>query len=77
MDLAEKRRPQDGRIKTSHNNKEVELRVSTVPTVFGEKVVIRIFDPDILLQELDSIGFYAREYSCTMFSSTARTALSW
>lgn len=63
MDLAEKRRPQDGRIKTSHNNKEVELRVSTVPTVFGEKVVIRIFDPDILLQELDSIGFYAREYS--------------
>jgi general secretion pathway protein E len=63
MDLAEKRRPQDGRIKTSHNNKEVELRVSTVPTAFGEKVVIRIFDPDILFQELDSIGFYAREYA--------------
>ncbi len=63
MDLAEKRRPQDGRIKTSHNSKEVELRVSTVPTAFGEKVVIRIFDPDILFQELDSIGFYAREYA--------------
>ena len=63
MDLAEKRRPQDGRIKTIHNNKEVELRVSTVPTAFGEKVVIRIFDPDILFQELDSIGFYAREYA--------------
>ncbi len=63
MDLAEKRRPQDGRIKTSHSNKEVELRVSTVPTAFGEKVVIRIFDPDILFQELDSIGFYAREYA--------------
>ncbi len=63
MDLAEKRRPQDGRIKTSHNNKDVELRISTVPTAFGEKVVLRIFDPDILLQELDSIGFYAREYS--------------
>ncbi len=63
MDLAEKRRPQDGRIKTSHNNKEVELRVSTVPTAFGEKVVIRIFDPDILLQDLNSIGFYAREYA--------------
>ncbi len=63
MDLAEKRRPQDGRIKTSHNNKEVELRVSTVPTAFGEKVVIRIFDPDILFQELDAIGFYAREYA--------------
>jgi len=63
MDVAEKRRPQDGRIKTSHNNKEVELRVSTVPTAFGEKVVIRIFDPDILFQELDAIGFYAREYA--------------
>lgn len=63
MDLAEKRRPQDGRIKTTHNNKEVELRVSTVPTAFGEKVVIRIFDPDILFQELDSIGFYTREYA--------------
>lgn len=62
MDLAEKRRPQDGRIKTSHNGKEVELRVSTVPVAFGEKVVIRIFDPDILLQDLDSIGFYPREY---------------
>ena len=63
MDLAEKRRPQDGRIKTTHNGKEVELRVSTVPVAFGEKVVIRIFDPDILLQDLDSIGFYAREYA--------------
>lgn len=62
MDLAEKRRPQDGRIKTAHNSKEVELRVSTVPVAFGEKVVIRIFDPDILLQDLDTIGFYPREY---------------
>lgn len=63
MDLAEKRRPQDGRIKTAHNNKEVELRVSTVATAFGEKVVIRIFDPDILFQDLDSMGFYTREYA--------------
>jgi general secretion pathway protein E len=61
MDLAEKRRPQDGRIKTSTNNKDVELRVSTVPVAFGEKVVIRVFDPDILLQDLDSMGFYPRE----------------
>lgn len=67
MDLAEKRRPQDGRIKTSHNGKEVELRVSTVPVAFGEKVVIRIFDPDILLQDLDKMGFYSREY--TLFNS--------
>ena len=61
MDLAEKRRPQDGRIKTNFNNKDIELRVSTVPVAFGEKVVIRIFDPDILLQDLDSMGFYSRE----------------
>jgi general secretion pathway protein E len=63
MDLAEKRRPQDGRIKTNFNNKDIELRVSTVPVAFGEKVVIRIFDPDILLQDLDSMGFYPRELS--------------
>jgi general secretion pathway protein E len=62
MDLAEKRRPQDGRIKTNHLDKEVELRVSTLPVAFGEKVVVRIFDPDILMQELDRIGFYPREY---------------
>ncbi len=61
MDLAEKRRPQDGRIKTSFNNKDMELRVSTVPVAFGEKIVIRVFDPDILLQDLDSMGFYPRE----------------
>jgi len=62
MDLAEKRRPQDGRIKTSHQGKEIELRVSTLPVAFGEKVVIRIFDPDVLMQELDQIGFYPREF---------------
>ncbi len=62
MDLAEKRRPQDGRIKTSHQGKEIELRVSTLPVAFGEKVVIRIFDPDVLMQDLDQIGFYPREY---------------
>jgi general secretion pathway protein E len=61
MDLAEKRRPQDGRIKTNFNSKDIELRVSTVPVAFGEKVVIRVFDPDILLQDLDSMGFYPRE----------------
>ena len=62
MDLAEKRRPQDGRIKTTHKGKEIELRVSTLPVAFGEKVVIRIFDPEILMQDLDKIGFYPREF---------------
>ena len=62
MDIAEKRRPQDGRIKTEYKTREVELRVSTMPTAFGEKIVIRIFDPDILLQDLEEIGFAPREY---------------
>ncbi|MBI5887680.1 MAG: type II/IV secretion system protein [Deltaproteobacteria bacterium] len=62
MDISEKRRPQDGRIKTSFKDKEVELRVSTLPTAFGEKVVIRIFDPEILFQELPNLGFFPKEY---------------
>lgn len=63
LDVAEKRRPQDGRIKTTHLGKDIELRVSTLPVAFGEKVVIRIFDPEILMQNLDRIGFYEREYN--------------
>lgn len=62
MDIAEKRRPQDGRIKTEYKSREVELRVSTMPTAFGEKIVMRIFDPDILLQGLEELGFSPREY---------------
>ncbi len=61
MDIAEKRRPQDGRIKTDHQGKEVELRVSTLPTAFGEKVVMRIFDPDVLLRSVSGLGFYEDE----------------
>ena len=56
LDIAEKRRPQDGRIKIAYKDSEVELRVSTVPVAFGEKVVIRIFDPTILLQDIQSLG---------------------
>jgi len=61
MDIAEKRRPQDGRIKTEHDGKEIELRVSTLPTAFGEKVVMRIFDPEILMHDLGGLGFYEDE----------------
>ncbi len=61
MDIAEKRRPQDGRIKTEHKGKEIELRVSTLPVAFGEKVVVRIFDPSVLMQDLEELGFFARE----------------
>src|SRR5207253_3103645 len=55
--IAEKRRPQDGRIKRDQNGREIELRVSTMPTAFGEKAVLRIFDPDILLKSVDQLGF--------------------
>lgn len=61
MDIAEKRRPQDGRIKTEYLEKEVELRVSSMPVAFGEKVVVRIFDPDVLMQDLPDLGFYETE----------------
>ncbi|MBI5525300.1 MAG: type II/IV secretion system protein [Deltaproteobacteria bacterium] len=60
-DIAEKRRPQDGRIKTTHGDKEVELRVSTLPVAFGEKVVIRIFDPEIMSHDLGELGFFPEE----------------
>src|SRR5439155_22350579 len=57
--IAEKRRPQDGRIKRDQNGREIELRVSTMPTAFGEKAVLRIFDPDVLLKGVDELGFAA------------------
>jgi general secretion pathway protein E len=57
LDIAERRRPQDGRIKAQQADKEVELRVSTLPTAFGEKIVIRIFDPTLLFKDLSELGF--------------------
>jgi len=63
MDLAEKRRPQDGRIKTmSPDGVEVELRLATMPSAFGEKLVMRIFDPDVLLRSFESLGLVDDDY---------------
>ena len=59
--IAEKRRPQDGRIKREQGGREVELRVSTMPTAFGEKAVLRIFDPDVLLKGIDQLGLSAQD----------------
>ncbi len=57
MNVAEKRKPQDGRIKTKRpDGSEVELRLSTLPTAFGEKMVSRIFDPDVLLRSFTQLG---------------------
>lgn len=62
MDVAEKRQPQDGRLKTrSPRGREIELRLSTLPTAFGEKLVARIFDPEVLQQGFDELGFGAQE----------------
>ena len=61
LDIAEKRRPQDGRVKTTRAGRDVELRVSTLPVAFGEKVVMRIFDPEVLMQDLTGLGFYPDE----------------
>jgi general secretion pathway protein E len=58
MDVVERRRPQDGRIKTrTADGQEVELRLSTLPTAFGEKLVMRIFDPEVLVKDLTELGF--------------------
>jgi general secretion pathway protein E len=58
MDVVEKRRPQDGRIKTrTPTGQEVELRLSTMPTAFGEKLVMRIFDPEVLVRDFADLGF--------------------
>jgi general secretion pathway protein E len=62
MDVVERRRPQDGRIKTRNpRGDEVEMRISTLPTAFGEKMVMRIFDPDTTVKDLDALGFAAHD----------------
>jgi general secretion pathway protein E len=65
LDIAEKRRPQDGRIKTSRNDREVEMRVSTISVAFGEKLVIRVFDPGALLQDLGELGMFEPQLAVT------------
>ncbi|MGH8687916.1 MAG: GspE/PulE family protein, partial [Burkholderiales bacterium] len=62
MDVVEKRRPQDGRVKTrTLEGEEVELRLSTLPTAFGEKLVMRIFDPDVLVRDFAELGFSSED----------------
>jgi len=62
LDVAEKRKPQDGRIKTrSPDGSEIELRLSSMPTAFGEKLVLRIFDPEVLVKDFTALGFEKKE----------------
>jgi len=62
MEIVEKRRPQDGRIKTvAPDGKEIELRISTMPTAFGEKLVMRIFAPEVLVRDFAELGFTSED----------------
>ncbi|MGE0384563.1 MAG: GspE/PulE family protein [Gammaproteobacteria bacterium] len=64
MDVADKRRPQDGRIRTkTPAGEEIELRLSTMPTTFGEKLVMRIFDPSVLSRSFAELGFTDHDLS--------------
>ncbi|HZM33912.1 MAG TPA: GspE/PulE family protein [Burkholderiales bacterium] len=63
MDVVEKRRPQDGRIKTrTAQQQDIELRISTLPTAFGEKLVMRIFDPEVLVRDFHELGFSEEDH---------------
>jgi general secretion pathway protein E len=55
------RKPQDGRIRTARGDAEMELRVSTIPTAFGDKVVVRVLDPTVLVRDLSELGFLPQE----------------
>ena len=62
LDVAEKRKPQDGRIKTlTPEGQEVEMRLSSMPTAFGEKLVLRIFDPEVLVRDFADLGFESKD----------------
>jgi len=64
MDISERRKPQDGRIKTRRSDgSEIELRMSTLPTAFGEKLVMRIFDPEVLLRSFADLGLVGDDYT--------------
>ena len=62
LNVAEKRKPQDGRLKTRMpNGMETELRLSTMPTAFGEKLVMRVFDPEVLVRTFAQLGLTGKQ----------------
>ena len=74
LDIAERRLPQDGRIKLRYHQREIDFRVSTLPTIFGEKTVMRILDKEALQLDLGKLGFDRGASSSSARRSTARTA---
>ncbi len=77
LDIAEKRVPQDGRIKILIQNRKIDLRVSTLPVIFGEKIVMRILDQSNLNVNLESFGFQPRRWAASCTRSRARTGWCW
>ncbi len=76
MDLAEKRRPLDGRMKIkTPDGKEIELRLSTMPTAFGEKLVMRVFDPDVLVRGFKDLGFNQQELDAWQYMAHQPTGI--
>jgi len=67
MDIAEKRKPQDGRMSISGEGKEYDIRVSTLPDIFGEKVVLRLLDKESIIRSLESLGMDKRQLELTKF----------
>jgi type IV pilus assembly protein PilB len=70
LDIAERRLPQDGRIKIRYNTREIDFRVSVLPTIFGEKTVLRILDKDSLQLDLTQLGF--DEWALSQFQAAIR-----
>lgn len=77
MSIAEKRMPQDGRIQMSIGGKQIDLRVSSVPSNHGESIVMRILDKSALCWAFPSSDFSRMMKLCSTASSRCRTALSW
>ena len=78
LDIAERRVPQDGRIKIKVINRTIDLRVSSLPTIFGEKIVMRILDKSNLNIDLEKLGFEPRvDEGVRRARSRTRTAWCW
>ncbi len=71
LDISEKRVPQDGRMKLKFGSKAIDFRVSTLPTLFGEKIVIRILDPSSARLGVDALG-YERDEKERLLSAVRR-----
>jgi len=77
LDIAERRLPQDGRIKIKMGGREMDYRVSTLPTLFGEKVVLRLLDKGNLQLDMTKLGFGPEAWRISRADFCCRTAWFW